>query len=102
MRQHRAETQAQGAMDITLLALRWARARDARLAVMREKKVCDALLLRMRAKGDVSMAGDILPRSNAADHALAVARRDESRAKRQLLAACKGLQQRQQSDVIDV
>ncbi|WP_417251295.1 hypothetical protein [Castellaniella sp.] len=100
MRQHRASTTASGTMEIALLAMRWARARDARLAAFREKKLCDTWMQKARAKIEVPTR-DTLARSRAADRVLALARREEAKAKRLLLAVCKGLEQRQQGDVID-
>ena len=101
MRQHLAETQGPGSMRITLLAIRWAQARDNRLAAFKEKKVSDAWILRARAKCEIPTT-DTMARAFAADKALAVARREESRAKRLLLAECKALMARRQADVIDV
>lgn len=89
IRQHRAEIHDDSDMAITLLAVRWARARDARLLAAKVKRQADS-------------RGVLYALHSCADTVLAEARREESRAKRQLLAACKALMQRQQLDVIDV
>lgn len=89
MRQHLANTLGGGSMRIVLLAMRWARARDERLAASKAKKAAEG-------------RGVLYALRSNTDQALTAARREEARAKRQLLAACKALMQRQQLNVIDV
>lgn len=89
MRQHRAQTQGDSAMRVVLLAMRWTRARDDRLAAAKAKKAAEDSGLLYILRSDV-------------DAALTTARREEARAKRLLLVECKTLMQRQQADLIDV
>ncbi|WP_345797165.1 hypothetical protein [Castellaniella sp. MT123] len=77
------------AMRVLLLAMRWARARDARLVAQ-------------KAKRDAEGRGILYAMRSGTDQTLTATRREEARAKRLLLAACKTMMASQQVDVIDV